>query len=93
MSELPTDFKVSNLEVVNKLYNKTNTENVSSDIELDEYDSGCVFFIDISGQHITITLPEPKAGIVLTFILTQINDPNFFRIITKNNTIIYMVLF
>ena len=32
MSELPTDLKVYNLEIVNKLYNKTNTENDSSDI-------------------------------------------------------------
>lgn len=86
MSELPTDLKLYNLEIVNKLYNKTNTENVSSDIELDEYDSGCVFFVDISGGNVNITLPSPKAGIVLTFILTQINDPNFFRILTNNNS-------
>ena len=86
MSELPTDLKLYNLEVVNRLYNKTNTENVSSDIDLDEFDSGCVFFIDISGGNVNITLPSPKAGIVLTFILTQINDPNFFRILTKTNT-------
>ena len=86
MSELPNDLKLYNLEVVNKLYNKTNTENVSSDIELDEYDSGSVFFIDISGGNVEITLPSPKAGIVLTFLLTQFTDPNYFCIITKNNT-------
>ena len=86
MSELPIDLKLSNLEVVNKLYCKTNTENVASDIELDEFDSGCVFFINLSSGNVNITLPTPKAGIVLTFILTQITDPYFFRILTKNNT-------